>query len=34
VPDADHPSLLMELCREDGTLRAVIGEFDRTPAAL
>jgi len=24
----------MELCREDGTLRAVIGEFDRTPAAL
>ncbi|NBW75663.1 MAG: alpha/beta hydrolase [Sphingomonadaceae bacterium] len=29
VPDADHFSILTELCREDGMLRAAIGDFDR-----
>jgi arylformamidase len=29
VPDADHFSILDELCREDGVLRQAIGELDR-----
>ena len=29
VPEADHFSILTALCREDGLLRAAIGDFDR-----
>ena len=33
VPDADHFSILDELCREDGMLRAAIGDFGPPRAA-